>query len=104
MCFPTVSYRLFCTNYLLNSWLNLFKFPVRCGREKSCSQVGLCGLTFATSEGAEIDLQIPALASSGALDGTVLKANPLQILISVSRKLFDRPQNYPIAKCMVSFL
>lgn len=45
---------------------------------------------IATSEGAEMDLQIPALASCGALAGTVLQANPLQIFLSVSRKVFDR--------------
>lgn len=45
---------------------------------------------IATSEGAEIDVQISVLASCRALAGTVLQTNPLQIFISVSRKVFDR--------------
>lgn len=37
--FPTVSSRLFSTKYLLNSWINLFKGPLGCGRY-SLVQVG----------------------------------------------------------------
>lgn len=64
----------------------------------------MLGMWFdiAASEGAEIDLQTPALASCGALAGTVLKANTLQIFQIMPEEAVCQASE--LLQSMVSFL